>query len=329
VHLSAPGARRAPTISPLLIAAGLFAASVAFPVAGVAPAVLSAQTRSGKAEAARPARGTVSLAARPLVGDTLRLVTEQRIEAGVERDADWRLPSPGATGTTTRPRAASTSDAGPRRGASRVRVTQMWFFARSIVESATDSGTVVRSLPDSLLVLPADGTPRRLSLAALGNGLRVFVAPDGAMRMLDASGAAAPIGATLSGMPAMLPPAPVAVGGSWERDVPMPPLPYTSYRADGVLHTRFRLDSLTREGRMAWVSIEGTLRRDGGGRSARPGTRVVTDGTIRGWLVLDRALGWITDARTVIDAESDIVGAAPDGPPMHTALRITQRMRVR
>ena len=73
----------------------------------------------------------------------------------------------------------------------------------------------------------------------------------------------------------------------------MPSVPMFGIRADGVVHAEFHLDSITRSGRLAYVSMKGTLRREGAARDLTPGSQVVTAGNLHGYLVLDRARGWI------------------------------------
>jgi hypothetical protein len=133
-------------------------------------------------------------------------------------------------------------------------------------------------------------------------------------------------------MPGMLPDGAVRIGDTWERDIPLPSLPVSSFRADGVVRARFRLDSLTHRGRDAWISLDGILRRDGAARDLPPGTRVITAGTMLGILVVDRERAWIVDARTVIDVRSDVspgpTGGTPNAPVL-LDIRIRQHMHVR
>jgi hypothetical protein len=172
--------------------------------------------------------------------------------------------------------------------------------------------------------------PQMLPLPADGRQVRVRVTPDGAMRVSDPPPGAMELGATLASMPALLPENAVRVGERWVRDIVLPSLPLSGYRADGVVRTRFRLDSLTQGGRNAWISMEGELRRDGAGRELPAGTRVVTAGTVRGTMVLDRLRAWIVDARTVIDVQSEVTpGPAEAARPMLLDLRIVQRIRIR
>ena len=110
----------------------------------------------------------------------------------------------------------------------------------------------------------------------------------------------------------------------------LPSLPVNGYRADGVVRARFRFDSLTNGGRNAWISLEGSLHRDGTSRDLPAGTRVITAGMMRGMLVVDRQRAWIIDARTVMDVQSEVSpGAGGSSPPIVLDLRIQQRIRVK
>ena len=100
---------------------------------------------------------------------------------------------------------------------------------------------------------------------------------------------------------------------------------FEGYRADGVVRASFRFDSLTRGGREAWISLEGSLHRDRAARDLPAGTRTITAGTMRGMLVVDRQRAWIVDARTVMDVQSEVSGTTP----VILDLRITQRVKVR
>ena len=271
----------------------------------------------------------IALLVQPETGDVLYLELQQVIEiTGARRDA-YALPgAPGQDARTALP-----PGVGPRRNVTPTSLTVMDFYAHSTVERRDARETVVLAFTDSLLVRSGEIgqtlASQRMALDPNARPSRIRVLPNGAMVMTDANEGASAVGATLSAMPAMLPDSPVRVGDSWERDVPMPSLPIGSYRSDGVLRAVFRLDSTTRDGRDAHVSIRGTLHRDGSARDLPPGSRVVTAGTMKGTLRLDRVRGWIVDARTTIDVLSEVVSAADDGPPMQLGIRITQRLRVR
>ena len=301
-------------------------------------APLAAQTSGSPREPA--ARGAspqdagaraLSLQVRPAPGDVLRLEMQQVIEmTGARKPAG--VLAVGGLPTSGQP-VDSAPTVGPRRDRLPTQVTIMDYYAHSTVESLDSTGIVLLAVTDSLLVRAGkQGQPlvsQSLPIEPSAGSTRVRVSTNGAMSMLNATGRAASVGATLSAMPAMLPDQPVAVGESWERDVHLPPLPFTSFRAEGVLRTTFTLDSTTRDGRDAYVSVRGELHRDGSLKELPVGSRVITDGTLRGTLVLDRKRGWITDARTTIEVRSDVVAADDAAPPMQLGIRISQRMRVR
>lgn len=301
------------------------------------PTTLAAQTSGApntpgrvSARAATSQARALSLRVAPALGDVLRLEMQQVIEMTGARKPRQLLSG----GTLVNPApAADPTSVGPRRDRLPTQVTIMDYYAHSTVESGDDTGSVLLAESDSLLVRTGmqgqSLVTQRLPVAASSEATRVRVSPTGAMTLMNASGRTAGVSATLSAMPAMLPDQPVRVGESWERDVTMPPLPLTSFRADGVLRTTFTLDSTTRDGRDAYVSVRGVLHRDGTARELPAGSRVVTDGTLRGTLVLDRQRGWITDARTTISVRSDVVSTDDAGPPMQLEIRISQRMRVR
>jgi hypothetical protein len=284
---------------------------------------------------AQRAPTTVSLMVRPHVGDTLRLQVEQTVTMRSRRVAA-NVSTLGAAGTdrAARPDAARADSppVGPRRD--RAQVTRVQLFAHSLVESSDLQRTTLLATSDSIAMWSgAPGDPvawRTMSLADENRQVRVQVTPDGAMRVADPPPGARELGVTLGSLPGLLPAMPVAVGSSWSRELPLPSLPLTGYHADGVLQVTLRLDSLTRGGRDAWISINGVLRRDGARRELPPGVRVITAGTMRGSMLVDRARAWIVDAMTAMDVQSEVVpGPAATAPPMLIDLRIEQRVRVR
>jgi hypothetical protein len=256
----------------------------------------------------------------------------QIVEMGAQRREAYQLPRSGVEVLPDR-EVRRVPPPGPRRNAIPTRITVMDLFAHSAVESSDDGGAVVSTLMDSLFVRSSDAGPlpraQRVPIPGGSQPTRILVQHNGSMRMIDGPNKAAQVGATLSAMPAMLPDRVVKVGDTWERDVEMPPLPLSTYRADGVLRAVFRLDSITRGGREAYVSLRGTLRREAAARDLPPGSRVVTDGTMTGTLMLDRVRGWITNADTVIDVVSEVVAPADGGPPLQLGIRITQKLRVK
>ena len=309
------------------------------PRLAIAMAVLSALPvlpRTLEAQAAKaPARAeAVWLLARPRVGDTLHLQMEQTIEISGRRSDAPQRPGPPLIDGRKSSVSPKGPDYGPRRARANTRVTRLLLFAHSLVEASDLTVTTLLATTDSMAMWAGTakeyGTPQRMSLPAEGRQVRVRVTPDGAIRVNDPPPGAMELGTTLASMPGMLPERQVAVGERWERDIPLPSVALSGFRADGVVHARFRLDSLTRGGREAWVSMEGTLERDGASRELPAGTRVITAGTMRGTLVVDRQRAWIVDARTTMDVQSE-VASGPAGPaaPMLLDMRIEQRVKVK
>jgi hypothetical protein len=203
---------------------------------------------------------TVTLRIRPQIGDTLHLRYDQRIEA---------TDGPGGTMVST-----------------------LLVLSRTIVEGSDAKGTDVVAVTDSVDMAPQSAEPARQLLE--GRPLHLRVAPDGATMLepVDTGTVAPQLRATLAEMPAMLPRKSVRVGRTWKCDVqlPMPP------GEGGALKATFRLDSLSRNGDLAYVSLRGTIRRD-----APP---TVTTGLVTGTLVVDRRRGWLTDSRATIHVTS-------------------------
>jgi hypothetical protein len=309
-------------------------AVVAAVIASAAGAPIAhAQSSANGRDAAR-APG-VLLLVRPRVGDTLRLQMEQTIEVSSRpANAATRQGPPVLDGTRTPPSRTSSPEYGPRRSRTSMRITRLVLFAHSLVEASDLSMTTLLATTDSMAMWAgspgAAGEPEMMTLPLEGRQVRVRVTPDGAMRVSDPPPGAMELGATLAAMPGMLPSEAVRAGDRWERDIVLPTLPVSGYRADGVVRARFRLDSLTRGGRDAWISLEGSLHRDGAARELPAGTRVITAGTMRGLLVVDRQRAWIIDARTTMDVQSEVLGGpGSSNTPLLLDLRIQQRVRVK
>ena len=203
---------------------------------------------------------TVTLEIRPHIGDTLHLRYDQRIEA-------------------------SDGTAGPM-------VSTLLVMSRTIIEESDKKGTDVVAVTDSVDMAPQSAEPARELLE--GRPMHLRVAPDGSttLEAVDTGSVAPALRPTLMQMPAMLPRKPVKVGRTWRCDVQLPLPPGKG----GALKATFRLDSISRTGDLAYVSLRGTLRRDS------PPT--VTTGLVTGTLVVDRQRGWLTDSRATIHVTS-------------------------
>ncbi len=291
---------------------------------GSGASIGAAQSSASRPGGSGDGREMVRLMVRPQVGDTLYLQMEQTIEMRGRRGGS------GARGTDG---ASRSPEYGPRIGTTG-RVTRLLLFAHSLVESSDLAGTTVLATSDSVVMwlgTTADmGPPQRQALQDDARQVRVRVMPDGSMRMHNPPPGAASLGATLASVPGLLPETPVAVGSEWMRDMALPTLPVSGFRADGVVQVKLRLDSLTRGGRDAWVTLSGVLRRGGTSPDWPPGTRVVTSGTIRGHMLIDRQRAWIMSALTELDVSSELApGTTSGNAPTLLDMHIVQQVRVR
>lgn len=284
-------------------AAALYCAATGSPL-GAQSGSPTRPSASASVPATPRGNAPVLLEVRPRAGDTVSVRVEHSVEmTGTRRIAD--------------------SD-------STVRVaSSMLMLARTIVESVEKDGSVVVMRTDSIALESSDDHAPAMkddAQRALGRATsRLRILPDGTAESLD--GAMGPDGASLLAvMPATLPRKPVKVGDRWTQTMPMPSAAGRS--AGGEVRASFRFDSLTANGRYAWVSMRGTLKRDeaaaGAGTGDRPGSM---SGTLSGGLKLDRRRGWVVDSHTSMTVRS--VVATPDSStsPLRVTVKIAQRMR--
>jgi hypothetical protein len=237
----------------------------------------------------------VSLVLRPFPGDMIR----QRVEHDVDEQGTITMPT----------------------GDSTVRVsTRTMVVLRSRVESVDSLGAEILSQVESVTVRASGGREesRRArvatGMALQGRTLRMKLAPDGELIVIDdASAQSASTVATLAALvdrvPAALPALPVREREKWTRHMVLAGAP-----GDGI-DTQFTLDSLTRYGDFAWVSVRGVMKDAG----ADAGASVV------GWVLLDRRRGWITRSRMVMTMRA-VIGAQGSMPPMRFVMRVEQRV---
>lgn len=260
---------------------------------------------AGAAGAARAQ--TVMLQIKPKVGDTLRLRIEQEMEisgVGKVRDADTTM--------TLR--------------------SSMVLLSRTIVVHTDDEGTTVRAITDSIAVDMGGGDPRVASLgdqarrALQGKEVRVRFSRQGSATMIEADpDIPRDLQSVFSQLPATFPRHPVSVGGTWSQRIPIPDA--AQGQIAGTLQAVFRLDSLTQRGKLAYISMRGTLTQDSIA-SVRPGgSRLTMTGTVSGFMVLDRARGWVTDASTEMAVRSQMDPALGSSvPPVKMRMRLVQRL---
>ena len=248
----------------------------------------------------------VLLQIRPHIGDTLRMHLSQTVEI---------------TGTTS----------GARPDPVRSMTTSIEVFTRAIAQRWTSSGTLMQTITDSVAMNPA--TPasladlRRRAMQAKRVTLRV--SPDGAMEVVDDDEANAELRHIFGEMPAVLTRSSVSVGERWTREMQIPLS--SEPGAVGAVRATFQLDSLGRNGDVAYISMKGTLFRINTPGAPPAGPGYGTTGQLAGTIQIDRRLGWITDSKSTIIVRSTIVPPSRTGEParspMQVRTKITQWIR--
>src|SRR5688500_5520246 len=251
---------------------------------------------------------SVLLQIRPRVGDTLRLRIEQEMEisgVGKVRDADTTI--------TMR--------------------SSMLMLSRSIVIESDNDGTTVRSITDSVAVDMGALDPRVATLSdqarrsLQGKEVRVRFSREGSGVVIEADpDIPRDLQSVFSQLPATFPRHQVAVGSTWKQHIPIPDT--GPGQVAGTLEATFRLDSLTRRGNLAHISMRGTSPGDSAASPLRGGARMTMTGTVTGYMVLDRSRGWVTDAATEMSMNSHI--DQPSGSalqPVKMQMRLIQRQR--
>jgi hypothetical protein len=250
----------------------------------------------------------VVLQIKPKVGDTLRL----RIEQEMELSAVGRVGDADSTMTMR---------------------SSMLMLSRSIVVESDNDGTTVRSITDSVAVDMGAMDPRVATLSEQarrslqGKEVRVRFSREGSGTVVEADpDIPRDLHSVFSQLPATFPRRQVAVGSTWKQRIPIPDA--GPGQVAGTLEAVFRLDSLTRRGNLAHISMRGTLTRDSTSSPIRGGARMIMTGTVTGYMVLDRGRGWVTDASTEMSMRSHI--AQPPGSalqPVKMYMRLLQRQR--
>ena len=250
----------------------------------------------------------VLLQIRPHIGDTLRMHLSQTVEM---------------TGTTQR---------GGRESPPSSMTTSIEVFTHTIAQKWTSGGTLMQSITDSVAMTPASpgslADLRRRTMQA--KRVMVRVSPDGAMEIVDDDDSDSELRHVFGEMPAMLAREPVGVGEKWTREMQIPLSGDPG--AMGSVRATFRLDSLGRNGDVAYISMHGTMSRVNVPGAPAASAGYTTSGTLTGTIQIDRRLGWITDSRSSIVVRSTIAAAparkgGPQGAPMQVRTKITQWIR--
>jgi hypothetical protein len=199
-------------------------------------------------------------------------------------------------------------------------ITMTEVFSRAIVEKVAGDRLMVLAVTDSIRMSSSRGarpdTPKRVR--GREGTMKLRLSTDGGAEVID-SDASEELRAIFGQMPAMLSRNPVAVGGKWTREMRIPIAGEAG--AMGLVRATFHLDSLGRNGDIAYISMRGTLSHD-----HRDGSNSELDGWMTGSLQLDRRLAWITESRAEIDVTT-IFRAPAGADAMRVRTRVTQFLK--
>jgi hypothetical protein len=213
--------------------------------------------------------------------------------------------------------------------------TTMRVFSRAVVEGSSKEGTLLRAITDSVRLSTTDEHARPMSEQTQrqlhGRSMRLRVAPDGTASVADERGGMPrEMSEVVSLMPAAFPRAAVNVGDSWMREMPLPGasrLTPGGAPASGWLRAKFRLDSVARDGMIAYVSVRGDMDGETDSRNDSTTGPVLEKGTVTGNMIVDRRRGWVSESRFVILVYSSVALPGAAAVPMRFQTKITQRMR--
>jgi hypothetical protein len=244
---------------------------------------------------------SILLQIKPHVGDTLEVKLDQTVEM---------------TGTMVCARAAGCPIS------SRRMTTVTEVFSKAIVQSVGRNGAHVLAVTDSIRSGSSRGTKvgRLHRVKTRNDTVQLRVSNEGGAEVVDAN-ASAELRAVFGQMPATLSDKPVRIGGKWNREMRIPFAGETG--ALGMVRATFQLDSLGRNGDIAFISMKGTLSHD-----HRDGSDSEVYGSMTGSIQLDRRLAWITETRAEIDLTS-MVRPVAGAEPMRVHTRVTQLLKAR
>jgi hypothetical protein len=234
---------------------------------------------------------------RPHAGDTVRMELNQTTEV-----SGALLGAPGAPVSTT-----------------------LKMFSRAIVESVAPIASLILAITDSVDVTSTDVHARALGAEAEremeGRQMRLRLWPDGTVTLNDgASSVPREVSDLISVMPASFPSKPVGVGDTWMREMPVPTGESLGIPEGSVVRAKFRLDSTSADGVLAYVTMNGTL---------VPATKAATEsvgGSVNGSLVVNRKRGWLNESRFLLVLRSIAVRGKSDAKDF--SVKVTQTMHV-
>jgi hypothetical protein len=248
----------------------------------------------------------MQLELRPRLGDTLRMRLDQVTEVS-----------------------------GSRKGGSatmKAVVTTLTMFSRAIVESSAPASALILAVTDSVEVTSTDEHARALAATTQrqmrGRQMRLRLAPDGTVSVAPQTGdIPKEVTDLVSVMPASFPKDPVAVGEIWFREMPIASGASLGMPVGGVVRAVFRLDSVSRAGELAYVSMRGALEQQPALLQGAAASSLA--GSVTGTIVVNRRRGWLSESRFLVEMRTTVAGrsVAPTAP-MQFQMKITQHMTV-
>jgi hypothetical protein len=264
-----------------------------------------------------------SLSAQPLLlqisphaGDTLNVRMNQKVEmSGTPTGCPTGYLAP-RRNTKVVPETRSCAQG------TRQMTTVMEVFSRAVIHKTDRDGALVTAVTDSIRTsMSHDGgkspAPARVK-TGIDNEIDMRVAKDGGAEVIDTD-ASDELRSIFGQMPAVLSRKPVSPGDTWKRQMRIPIAGETG--ATGLVTATFQLDSIGRNGDIAYISMRGVLAHD-----HRDGSLSELSGSLKGTMQLDRRLAWITDTHAIIDATST-VQPPEGGAPMVVHTRVTQQLK--
>jgi hypothetical protein len=268
----------------------------------VAAALLTGASGNAQAQ-------TVMLRIQPRVGDTMYTRFEQSVEMVGTRNVH-------SVDTTMTSR------------------MDIMILSHSLVQASDGHGTTVLAITDSVAMqghgTGASAPNETLRHAMQGRQARLHIARDGSAELLGASDDVTPeVEALYSGMPATLPERLVSVRGSWERTAFIPVSQESDSAHSARVRTTYRLDSLSSNGNLAYISIRGTISRDSAAAVVSESLRVGSTGTVAGHMTMDRKHGWWVQSQIEIAIKSIVTRIVEPVSTMQVQTRIVQSMQTR
>lgn len=265
--------------------------------AAAALIILAGTVRGASAQA-------VLLQIKPHVGDTIRMRLDQESEmTGVRRTGSGE--------------------------ASAMVLTTMTMLSRAIIEGSEGDGISVLAVTDSVLLTTTDdrtrGATQQLQSEMRGQQMKFRVLPDGSVSMMQADGAPREVAQVVSLMPATFPKMPITVGETWTREMSLPVGTQLGAQLSAKLQVKFRLDSVTRNRKLAYVSMRGEMH-PAIGPGAASGA-VLEKGLVSGTMLLDQRRGWLKESWFNIVVSSSLKPMpSTNEQPIRMQMRITQHM---